>query len=290
MTDAFATARAADRLAHAWLVIGAPAAQPGLWARRRAAELLGLAPDALDDDEAAHPDFRRIAPPAPDKDIPIDAVRAVVGFLRMTAQGGWKAAVVEDADRLNRNAANALLKALEEPPPRTTLFLAAAAPGRLPVTVRSRCRRIRLDASETTAADLSADRPDAAADALAGALAAAGGDPALARAMIDAGLADLPAALRGLGEKAGAESERRALALAARVAAAGEAGRVGLIAAIDALTVDAARAGDGDRRLVDRRDAAVEILESQRRANLDAKRCAADALYAWAKLGAGAHQ
>ncbi len=54
---------------------------------------------------------------------------------------------------MNRNAANALLKSLEEPPPRAILLLVCAAPGRLPPTIRSRCRRLRLGALDVPAMD-----------------------------------------------------------------------------------------------------------------------------------------
>jgi DNA polymerase-3 subunit delta' len=72
-------------------------------------------------------------------------VRVLQGFLRLTpAEGGWRVVVVDEAERLNRNAANALLKLLEEPPPRSVILLSCNAPGRLPVTLRSRCRLLRL--------------------------------------------------------------------------------------------------------------------------------------------------
>jgi DNA polymerase-3 subunit delta' len=72
-------------------------------------------------------------------------VRAIAGFLRLTpAEGGWRVVVLDGAEELNRNAANALLKVLEEPPPRAVLLLVCSAPGRLLPTIRSRCRRLRL--------------------------------------------------------------------------------------------------------------------------------------------------
>src|SRR5204862_667553 len=71
--------------------------------------------------------------------------REISVFLRLTAaEGGWRVVVVDGADEMNRNAANALLKILEEPPRRTLLLLVAHSPGRLLPTVRSRCRRLAL--------------------------------------------------------------------------------------------------------------------------------------------------
>ena len=75
----------------------------------------------------------------------VDDVRQASDFLRLTpAEGGWRVVIVDGADEMNRNAANALLKVLEEPPSRAILLLVSASPGRLLPTVRSRCRRLRL--------------------------------------------------------------------------------------------------------------------------------------------------
>ena len=78
-------------------------------------------------------------------EISIEVIRDLTHFLNHTASmGGWRVAIIDTADDLNRNSANALLKALEEPPPRTAIFVLSAAPGRLLATIRSRCRRIDL--------------------------------------------------------------------------------------------------------------------------------------------------
>ena len=67
-------------------------------------------------------------------------------FMSLTpAEGGWRVAIVDGAEEMNRTSANALLKILEEPPSRAILLLVCAAPGRLLATIRSRCRRLRLD-------------------------------------------------------------------------------------------------------------------------------------------------
>ena len=79
--------------------------------------------------------------------IGVDEVRRLRAFLGHTAgEGGWRVVIVDRADELNQNAANALLKALEEPPPRTLFLLVSSAEGRLPVTIRSRCRTLRVTA------------------------------------------------------------------------------------------------------------------------------------------------
>ena len=58
--------------------------------------------------------------------------------------GGWRVAIVDTADDMNDNAANALLKLLEEPPSRAMLLLLSNRPGRLLPTIRSRCQRLDL--------------------------------------------------------------------------------------------------------------------------------------------------
>ena len=169
---AVAEALRSGRMHHAWLITGPPGIGKATLAFRFARRLLAGMTDgntlALD---PAHPVFRRVAAGThadlltverewDDKrqrlraEIVVDDVRAVADFLRLTpAEGGWRVVVVDGADAMNRNAANALLKALEEPPPRAILLLVCAAPGRLPPTIRSRCRRLRLGALDLPAMD-----------------------------------------------------------------------------------------------------------------------------------------
>lgn len=78
-------------------------------------------------------------------DIVIDDVRKLTSFYTQTsAEGGWRIAIVDAADEMNVNAANALLKLLEEPPAQSILFLIAHSPGKLLPTIRSRCRTVKL--------------------------------------------------------------------------------------------------------------------------------------------------
>jgi DNA polymerase-3 subunit delta' len=78
-------------------------------------------------------------------EIVVADVREIGAFLRLTAaEGGWRVVVVDGADEMNRNAANSLLKILEEPPRRTLLLLVAHSAGRLLPTIRSRCRHVPL--------------------------------------------------------------------------------------------------------------------------------------------------
>jgi DNA polymerase-3 subunit delta' len=173
---AFLNARSSGRMPHAWLITGPKGVGKATLAFRMARALLstpaktedsgglfGEAPKAAVtlDIGPEHPIFRRVAELAHsdlrllrrslnDKgklrsEIVIDDVRTAIDFLRMTpAEGDWRVLIVDAADDLNRNAANALLKILEEPRPRTVLILVSHAPGRLLPTIRSRCRRLTL--------------------------------------------------------------------------------------------------------------------------------------------------
>jgi DNA polymerase-3 subunit delta' len=75
----------------------------------------------------------------------VDVVRQLTGFFGMTSgAGGWRVAIIDTADDMSDEAANALLKALEEPPSRSMLILLSNAPGKLLPTIRSRCQRLEL--------------------------------------------------------------------------------------------------------------------------------------------------
>lgn len=89
-----------------------------------------------------HPDLLTIGLPEGKRDLPVEDVRRIAPFLRMTAsvEGGWRVVIVDDADTMSRSGQNAILKILEEPPPRTLLILIAGRPGALIPTIRSRCR------------------------------------------------------------------------------------------------------------------------------------------------------
>jgi DNA polymerase III subunit delta' len=82
-------------------------------------------------------------------EIRIDDVREIIQALhRGSKTGGWRVAIVDCADDLNRSSANALLKLIEEPPERALFLLVAPQPGRILPTIRSRCRRLALQPVE----------------------------------------------------------------------------------------------------------------------------------------------
>jgi len=133
---------AAGRLPHG-LLLTAPAG----WGEQRLANwlalhLLGIHEERMAE-QLAHPDLRWIRPEG--AVTRIEEVRAVVSFAVGTPQAAaCKVVVLVDADTLNRNAGNALLKTLEEPPPGTYLLLTTCHPGRLLPTIRSRCQVVNV--------------------------------------------------------------------------------------------------------------------------------------------------
>lgn len=155
----FADAAGSERLHHAWLLTGPQGVGKATLAWRMARLLLAGA----EGNDLATPAVRRIVAGSHAdvltlerevdartkklrREVAVDQVREIAGFLHLTpAEGGWRVVVVDGAEDMNRNSANALLKILEEPPKRAVLLLTSDAPGRLLPTIRSRCRRMRLD-------------------------------------------------------------------------------------------------------------------------------------------------
>src|SRR5215475_9352384 len=168
--QALLAAHTSGRLHHAWLIAGprgigkatlawrfaryllAGQAQGGLFGG--VADSLEVAADAPGRplvDARSHPDLfhlRRTLNPDTGRiraEIAVDDVRDLGAFMHMTpAMGQWRVAIVDAADEMNRNSANAVLKILEEPPPNAVLLIVTHAPGRLLPTIRSRCRRLAL--------------------------------------------------------------------------------------------------------------------------------------------------
>ncbi|MEX1251243.1 MAG: DNA polymerase III subunit delta' [Hyphomonas sp.] len=161
----FLDAHARTRLHHAWLIEGPEGIGKHRFALRLAAFLLGArGPDAapLDAGErdpvwravyaASHPDLRTLQRGLNDKgklmqDISVEQVRTLTEFFTMKpALGGWRIGIIDAIDETNRNGANALLKTLEEPPPKCVLFLINHGREPLLPTIRSRCRVLKLSA------------------------------------------------------------------------------------------------------------------------------------------------
>ena len=223
------------RLAHAWLLAGPRGIGKATLAFRfarfvldgGAAESLAMAPE--------HPLFRRVAAGGHSDlaiiergigergkrraEIVVDDVRKANALLSLTpGEGAWRVVIVDAAEEMNRNAANALLKRLEEPPNRVLFLLVSHAASRLSPTVRSRCRFLPM-------------RPLPA--------------PALDRVLAGA-MGDLPAEERGVLARLAEGSPGRAAALAEQGGAALYRSVIALVGALPAL--DARRLhglGDG---------------------------------------------
>ncbi len=155
----------AFRLARYMLKHGAPdAAQDSLFgdAPASATSLEVAADDPTFAKVAAggHPDFLSIERPVDPKkgtvknNLDVETARKVAPFLRMTSSnGGWRVVIIDDADTMNRNAQNALLKILEEPPKDALLILVCHRLGAMIPTIRSRCRVMHFDPLDSESFD-----------------------------------------------------------------------------------------------------------------------------------------
>ena len=207
------------RLPHAWLIAGPEGIGKATLAFRFARFVLaggrgeGLALDP------EHPVFRRVASGGhadlmtverrfTDEErqkrresIGVDDVRAAGAFLRLTpAEGGWRVVVVDAADDMTANAANALLKTLEEPSARALILLVCHAPGRLPATIRSRCCRLALKplAAEVMASLIERHLPEMSREDAATLIAPSGGSIGRALALAGEGGLELAKELDAL--------------------------------------------------------------------------------------------
>jgi DNA polymerase-3 subunit delta' len=138
----------------------------------------------------SHPDHFILQPEEADKAILVDQVRRLVEFVSQTAQlGGRKVVLIEPAEAMNLNAANALLKSLEEPSGNTVLLLVSHQSSRLLPTIRSRCvqQPCPMPTPAQAAQWLAEVLPEASVDDRADLLALAQGSPLAARILHDQG-------------------------------------------------------------------------------------------------------
>jgi DNA polymerase III subunit delta' len=139
---------------HAWLLTGPKGIGKATLAYRLAGHALGLRNQSKSSRWIAarsHPDLfvleRKLGDTKPRKlkiEISVDDARGLLEFFSHTSSGGWRVGLVDAADDLNSESANALLKLVEEPPPNCLLFLVCHLPGRLLRTMKSRCTRLPL--------------------------------------------------------------------------------------------------------------------------------------------------
>lgn len=202
-------AMASERMHHAWILAGRKGVGKGLFARAAAAELVAE-PGVPQPPSDRHPDILIPEHPPENKEeakkredggeyrrkrsIPIDEIRTVQH--RLTTRptlGRRRVVIIDPADDLEKNASNALLKSLEEPPVGTYFLLVTHKPGRLLPTIRSRCRMLRFDPLPDAAlADvLRVLTPQSDEAARAAAVAAAEGSPGAALDFVEQDLGKL---------------------------------------------------------------------------------------------------
>ena len=222
------------RMHHAWLLVGPEGVGKATFAYRAARRLLGARPDPAhgllgsDPDDPvsrqvaarSHPDLlvleREVVDGKARRNIPVDEARRLPEFFhKAPAISPWRVAIIDAADDLNANSANAVLKTLEEPPPRGILLLVCHAPGRLLPTIRSRCRRLlfRPWPDEAVAAFLQ-DRAELDADQAGRLAAMAKGSPGRALALAAAGALEVDRAALELLRQLPQVDETALLALA----------------------------------------------------------------------------
>ncbi|MGD2136793.1 MAG: DNA polymerase III subunit delta' [Gammaproteobacteria bacterium] len=153
------------RLPHALLLSGLPGMGKGAFADYLARMLLCESPSGKDAGPCdrcpgcvqltagSHPDFFRVGIEDEATAIKVDQVRELSRRLGLSShRGGYKVAVMDPAEAMNVNAANSLLKTLEEPADNTVVVLVSAFPARLSATIRSRCQHVRIDTTDRDAA------------------------------------------------------------------------------------------------------------------------------------------
>jgi DNA polymerase-3 subunit delta' len=231
---AFIEALERGRLHHAWLLVGPEGVGKATFAYRAARRLLGARPEpayGLLGADPEDPVFRQVAARAhPDlmvlerddaegrgrKSIPVDEARALPEFFsKSPGRAAYRVAIIDSADDLNANAANAVLKTLEEPPPRGVLLLISHRPGALLSTIRSRCRRLVF---APPPADLAARwveaRTGVSIEAAHGYLRMARGAPGRAWRLAEARALEIDEATRALIDRLPHVDQSAALALA----------------------------------------------------------------------------
>ncbi|MFH5824946.1 DNA polymerase III subunit delta' [Georgenia sp. AZ-5] len=230
-------------MTHAWLITGPPGSGRSVAARAFAAALQCTDPDepgcgrcqgcttAL---AGTHADVSLIS--TEKVTFKIEEVRPLISQAqRAPAQGRWRVMLMEDADRMVERTSNVLLKAIEEPPPRTVWLLCAPSPEDVITTIRSRCRAVHLRVPD----------PQAVADLL---VRRDGLDPAVAITAARAAQSHVGLARRLARDPAARERRRRLLAVPAAIRGVGDA----VLAAAELVELSAADA----KAATEERDAA----------------------------------
>jgi DNA polymerase-3 subunit delta' len=295
---AFLDAIASGRLHHAWLIGGPEGIGKATLAYRVARFLLahgGALPAGVTDlaVEPNHPAARQVAARShPDlaivrrslrkdgkgysAEIAVDHVRRALDLFTSTAgKGGYRVCVVDAADDLNASSGNALLKVIEEPPPRSIFLIVSHSPQRLLPTIRSRCRRLQLrplgDANlRSVIKSLGSPWAELEDEALTPAIAVAEGSVRRAIEMLDEDKSAIVAGTNALLDELPRLNIKRALQLAEKVAPRGGEGEIQLALDTAMAWVSKgleARASAGAARLAP----LVEVCEKTARAAREAE-------------------
>ena len=212
----FSDAWKRSSLHHAWLLAGPKGVGKATFAREAATRVLADAAGPPVDapgletpedhriaklvEAGSHPDLRWLERLLNDKtnnlarNITVDQVRSLGDLFDLTpALSPWRVVVIDSIDDLEKSAANALLKMLEEPPANTIFFLVSHSPGRLLPTIRSRCRRLDFQSlgDEAMTSVLAKALPEQKDFERARVIAAAGGSAGRAIALAELDLVSL---------------------------------------------------------------------------------------------------
>jgi DNA polymerase-3 subunit delta' len=190
------------------------------------------------------------------QDIQVDDVRRTVTFFGSTAgEGGWRVAIVDAVDELNREGANALLKVLEEPPRRAVLLLVSHSAARVLPTIRSRCRLLALRpllATEVARAAATAIGEDAEAANIKAAAAVADGSVWRALELLDGEALDLRSRITALLEQLPAVDPRALHALGDRLYGSDPATLAAFVDTVNAWLSARLSSGEPDRARIAR--------------------------------------